>query len=481
MKMLNSAALQFILLSFLFPSISFSQLKSNSNQADYLIIIPSKYVNTTQKFIEWKRNKGFNVRVVELNQIYSEFPDSSKSHSIRDFTSYAIQYWQKPKIKYILLIGNGHDLPSYKVKSSFYYYTPDPEDSVSIDGFYVTNQYDGDLIPDAAIGRFAVNNEIELKNIIKKTIYFSDSLSFNDYDTKFSFITDLTNSSDFNNSVNQFITNTVSNFSTKTIFANEDTSIFETKTRLFNSILEGTLFLSYFGHGTTSQWSKYGIMTTDDIDTLSTSLPFLLITASCAQNFDTQDSISIVQKLLAKGNGGSVASFTSTGLTFLSLGSNIEHYFVNYILNNPSVSIGEAILSAKRSLLNENSPIDVGERRYTLLGDPSLVINRKIASANASKNLPLTFVLKQNYPNPFNPSTKINYSISSSSYVKLIVYDILGKRVSTIFEGFQQKGNYSFNWSPLNLSSGVYFYRLEVTNYNGYNNYSNLKKMIFLK
>lgn len=79
------------------------------------------------------------------------------------------------------------------------------------------------------------------------------------------------------------------------------------------------------------------------------------------------------------------------------------------------------------------------------------------------------FTLEQNYPNPFNPSTVINYTIPKASFVKLNVYDILGREVAELVNDFQVKGNYSviFNSNELRrklLTSGVYFYNLQSDN-----------------
>ncbi len=74
---------------------------------------------------------------------------------------------------------------------------------------------------------------------------------------------------------------------------------------------------------------------------------------------------------------------------------------------------------------------------------------------------PNEFDLSQNYPNPFNPVTRINYSIPRNSSVSLKVYDILGREVLTLFTGSLQKGNYSVEFDASELTSGVYFYRIQ--------------------
>jgi hypothetical protein len=83
--------------------------------------------------------------------------------------------------------------------------------------------------------------------------------------------------------------------------------------------------------------------------------------------------------------------------------------------------------------------------------------------------------LKQNYPNPFNPSTTISYSLSKASYVKLRVFNILGKELTTLADGFQSAGNHSTRFLASNMASGVYFYRLEAEGY------TSMKQMLLVK
>lgn len=75
------------------------------------------------------------------------------------------------------------------------------------------------------------------------------------------------------------------------------------------------------------------------------------------------------------------------------------------------------------------------------------------------------FRLYQNYPNPFNLSTMISYLISEKSLVTLRIYDILGNEIATLVNQEKPVGRYEVEFNPSNLSSGLYFYRLQDEEY----------------
>ena len=96
-----------------------------------------------------------------------------------------------------------------------------------------------------------------------------------------------------------------------------------------------------------------------------------------------------------------------------------------------------------------------------------------------SDKIPADYFLSKAFPNPFNPSTTIKFSIPKAGNVKLTVYDILGKEVSTLVNNFLNAGeyNFQFNASSANggLASGIYLYRLET------NNFVKTNKMLLMK
>jgi hypothetical protein len=75
---------------------------------------------------------------------------------------------------------------------------------------------------------------------------------------------------------------------------------------------------------------------------------------------------------------------------------------------------------------------------------------------------PASFTLHQNYPNPFNPATNIRFELHQAGGVVLKVFDVLGRTVATIVDENLEAGEHVREFSAKNLSSGVYWYRLEV-------------------
>ena len=95
--------------------------------------------------------------------------------------------------------------------------------------------------------------------------------------------------------------------------------------------------------------------------------------------------------------------------------------------------------------------------------------------------IPEDFILKQNYPNPFNPRTVIPFSLKRNAFVKLIVYDVKGAEVQLLAEGNYNAGEYEVDFMGKFSSSGVYFYRIFITQNNSNEVYTETKRMILLK
>ncbi|MBD3377363.1 T9SS type A sorting domain-containing protein, partial [candidate division KSB1 bacterium] len=89
--------------------------------------------------------------------------------------------------------------------------------------------------------------------------------------------------------------------------------------------------------------------------------------------------------------------------------------------------------------------------------------------------VPGEFGLDQNYPNPFNPETTIRYTVGTDTHVRLSIYDITGREVAVLVDGFQQAGAYTVQWRAMDMPSGMYMLRFTA------DTYSEIKRMTLLK
>ena len=91
------------------------------------------------------------------------------------------------------------------------------------------------------------------------------------------------------------------------------------------------------------------------------------------------------------------------------------------------------------------------------------------------QGVPDSYKLSQNYPNPFNPTTSINFSIPKAGLVSLKVFDMLGRQVAVLVNNYKTVGNYRIDFNASELSSGIYFYKMEI------NDFVAIKKFVLIK
>ena len=113
-------------------------------------------------------------------------------------------------------------------------------------------------------------------------------------------------------------------------------------------------------------------------------------------------------------------------------------------------------------------------------GPWSLSIDVSSLHINSNVSTPNKYTLGQNYPNPFNPVTQFNYILPQQSMVAIVVYDINGREIRSLFDGMKESGQYSISWDALDnygnpVSAGVYLYHIQT------DRFSQSRKMILLK
>jgi hypothetical protein len=110
-----------------------------------------------------------------------------------------------------------------------------------------------------------------------------------------------------------------------------------------------------------------------------------------------------------------------------------------------------------------------------LTSDSQLAALFEVTTGVQESNIIHTFKLDQNYPNPFNPTTTIKYEIPAAGNITLKIYDLLGREVATLVNGFTSAGNHEINFDGSMLSSGMYFYELRA------GDFVSTKKMLMIK
>ncbi|MDX9710892.1 MAG: right-handed parallel beta-helix repeat-containing protein [Ignavibacteriaceae bacterium] len=162
--------------------------------------------------------------------------------------------------------------------------------------------------------------------------------------------------------------------------------------------------------------------------------------------------------------------------------------FDNIIQQNPN---SEAAVYAEIDILTTSLNLDttntqlgkISGGKYLVKGtsdylsrlDEILQSRFGVNSGEGEKIIPDEYSLEQNYPNPFNPTTTIRYDLPKDGLVQLEVFDIIGRKITTLVNTHQSAGRYEVNFDASKLASGVYIYKLQS------GEYTSSKKMMLLK
>lgn len=131
-----------------------------------------------------------------------------------------------------------------------------------------------------------------------------------------------------------------------------------------------------------------------------------------------------------------------------------------------------------------NCYLRIENKNQLLTGNNSIIVDEPVSSFmlgyNSATELPKNFLLGESYPNPFNPTTKFRVEIPYSTYLNVTVYDLLGKKIKTLYAGEKEEGISTMEWNGLTdenreVPSGIYFIKMTADKFNGMN------KVVLLK
>jgi probable HAF family extracellular repeat protein len=169
-----------------------------------------------------------------------------------------------------------------------------------------------------------------------------------------------------------------------------------------------------------------------------------------AGNFSQGNAVSGDGSIIVGDNGGGAFRLSTTG--------GLDE--LNLVYSN-LLTTGSELYSVWD--ISSDGQILVGSGRNGITGqDEGYLLSLSGSTfVDGSQTISGSFALNQNYPNPFNPSTSIKYSVGSGQFVQLKVYDVLGKEIATLVNEEKAAGSYKVNFNASQLSSGIYFYKLQ--------------------
>ncbi|MDZ7260773.1 MAG: T9SS type A sorting domain-containing protein, partial [candidate division KSB1 bacterium] len=200
----------------------------------------------------------------------------------------------------------------------------------------------------------------------------------------------------------------------------------------------------------TSQLAGNGIFILNEGATLMTSLA-----GGVAEIFNSVVAEVTLKEGSSYGFNGTTAQVTS---------SRMPTTVTDLIIDNPAgVTLSQAttingVLRLRAGVFDNTIPFTLGPSGSISYEGGSLKV--PVSVETRQRNLPESFYVEQNYPNPFNPSTTIRFGLPSASQVTVEVFNLLGQKVTTLFEGRKEAGVHELQFEAANLSSGVYLYRI---------------------
>ena len=163
-----------------------------------------------------------------------------------------------------------------------------------------------------------------------------------------------------------------------------------------------------------------------------------------------------------------------TDTSFSTMDTTLIIDFGNFDLSPDSLDVNWSLTATDGELVT--APAN-GEGRF--------ILDNTLSLENSSGAIPDKYVLRQNYPNPFNPVTTIRYNLPDRSFVRLVIYDIMGREMRTLVSGIEDPGIKVVVWDARDdfgrpVGAGVYLYRLSAGK-PGEVGFSRIRKMVLVK
>ena len=375
------------------PSI----ISNPANQADYIIIAHSKFIDAIQPLAAYRRSQGLSVMIADIEEVYDQFNHGIFNPiAIQKFLRHAYTHWRVPKPTYVLLVGDAHyDYKGAIVKRyrdalnrdydlhpiyvpTFHGWAP-ASGETAIDHHFVTVSGD-DPLPDMFIGRLPVQSPHELEEMVKKIINYEVKRQPGLWQGRLMQVADneVNNVEDdiFERASKQLIEEYIPvGYDTRKVYLRQIESPERTNQAILTTIDEGVLVVEYSGHGGTQTWADEGIFRIADAEGLrNVHLPFIITTTCLNGQFD--QPLQFGQRSLSEqflmGSAGAIGVLSATRLTYATVNAKFDKNLFTSIFTVKPSTLGAIIADAKTQFMMTAPQLWIpGVTQYTLFGDPA--------------------------------------------------------------------------------------------------------------
>jgi hypothetical protein len=385
-------------------------LRAADQRADLLIITPKKFAGAMDEYIDYRSLQGYSIALVSIEDITDNFSYGLYDPTaIRNFLKYAYEYYPSPVPSAVLLVGDGNydfldhlgtGLANYVPPYLHAYDTSASDDNyvyfgaygiLDSDTSYDTSYVTQDRGYDMTIARWPVRSQDEINTIVAKTKRYESPSSLGIWRTNISLVADdehavRSSGHVYDETFHTTQTEELEKDHIPPLFNRNKIYLWEypfvnwekpaVNDAIVNSINDGTLLVNFVGHGNPDVWAHEHVFTRmGDLPRLANyDRLALFLNASCALGFfDDPKREGMAEDLLVHRTGGAVGVISATRLVYASDNALFNQKVYDVMLNNDSLSIGEAVYTAKLLRQYKGLPIPSpvkNDRAYLFFGDP---------------------------------------------------------------------------------------------------------------
>lgn len=343
----------------------------NTQGADLVILSHGAFLESMTPLQAVREAQGWRVVRVNVADVYDEFNFGHKSpEALRTFLYHASTAWPLSP-RFVLLVGNASFdsrnyleledvdfVPTQWVDTAFL-------ETASDDGLV---DFDGDGVPELAIGRLPVRTLEETNTIVTKLVSYAEASAGGQWTQEALFVADRQNGFDFAAASEDVAAMLSSELMVEELFLDQ-TDAGRLRRELLTRFNEGKLLINYIGHGSTEVWAGGDLLTSNDAQALTNGdrLPVVLSMNCLNGYFHSLYTTSLAEALLKAKQGGAVAVWASSGLTAPSGQGAMNQELVRSLFGGQRLTLGEAIVRAKAAVTDR----DV-QRTWLLFGDPTI-------------------------------------------------------------------------------------------------------------